>query len=449
MKNVLIANRGEIARRIAASCRSQGLQTTAVYSQADAGALHVEEADRSIPIGPAAPGESYLNIERLVQAGLEAGADAVHPGYGFLSESPAFARAVQKAGMTWIGPDPDTMELMGDKVNARNRMSEAGVPVAAGSHKAVTKVEQAYEVADSIGYPIMLKAVAGGGGIGMAIVDDVSGLETAFQTATTRGARFFGTPEVLVEQYLPNARHIEVQVLGLVDGRVVALGERDCSVQRRHQKLAEETPSPGLDPRVRTRLLDAATTAAAAVHYRGAGTVEFLVFDGGDGKDFVFLEMNTRLQVEHPITEMTTGVDLVAEQLRVAQGQAPLFEPDHLESNGAAIELRVYAEDPVKFLPRPGTISTWVEPEGSGVRVDSGYRDGDTVTPHYDPLLAKLCVWGPTREDALAVARQAISDFHVEGIQTNLEFFSRLLDEPGFVSGDYTTRIVEQMIAER
>lgn len=449
MKSVLIANRGEIARRVIRTCKTLDIKTLAVYSDADAHALHVAEADDAVHIGGAAPADSYLNVERIVHAGHSSGADAVHPGYGFLSENAAFARAVIEAGMTWVGPDPTTIELMGDKVNARNRMADVEVPIAPGTPQPIATLDAALEDARRVGYPLMLKAVAGGGGIGMTVVPSEAELQAAFQTAASRGERFFGTPEVLLERYLPSAKHVEVQVLGLSSGRIVVLGERDCSVQRRHQKLVEETPSPGLPEPLRERLFAAAVRAAGAVDYRGAGTVEFLVFEDNGEKNFVFLEMNTRLQVEHPITEMTTGVDLVAEQFFAASRQPPGFDPDGLKRNGTAIEFRVYAEDPMRFFPRPGTLTSWVEPDGEGIRVDSGYRVGDVVTPHYDPLLAKLCVYGTSREEGLARARAALSQFHAEGTQTTLPFFERLLNTPEFISGRYDTGLVERMNTPR
>ena len=336
---------------------------------------------------------------------------------------------------------------MGDKVSARNLMSAAGVPVAPGSTEPLSDVGSAVLVASAIGYPVMVKASAGGGGIGMSVAADEATLRAAFETARSRAERFFGDPAVLLERYIAGARHVEVQVLGLADGRVVPLGERDCSVQRRHQKVAEETPSPGVGDALRARMLAAAVRAGEAVGYRGAGTVECLV-DPVAG-DFVFLEMNTRLQVEHPVTEMVTGVDLVEQQLRIAAGEAVTFDPDTLTASGHAIELRVYAEDPVRFLPGPGLITTWHEPHGPGIRVDSGYQAGDLVTPHYDPLLAKLVVHGDDRGEALARARAAVADFDVAGPKCNLPFFAELLSDPRFVSGRYDTGLVDAMRSAR
>ena len=379
----------------------------------------------------------------MLAAAKRTGAAAIHPGYGFLSENPQFARQVLAEGLTWVGPPPEAIEQMGDKINARNLMAQAGVPVAAGTTEAVTSADAAVAEAARIGYPVMVKAAAGGGGIGMSAVSDAPALRAAFETARTRAERFFGDPAILLERYIERARHVEVQILGLADGRVVALGERDCSVQRRHQKVAEETPSPGVGTTLRERMLAAAVQAGAAVGYRGAGTVECLV-DTAAG-DFVFLEMNTRLQVEHPITELVTGIDLVEQQFRIASGEPVSFDPDGVRSRGHAVELRVYAEDPVRFLPSPGTIERWQEPAGPGVRVDAGYAAGNRVTPFYDPLLAKLCVHGADRAQALARAREAVAAFGITGLRTNLPFHADLLASEEFTSGDYDTSIVAML----
>jgi acetyl-CoA carboxylase biotin carboxylase subunit len=332
---------------------------------------------------------------------------------------------------------------MGDKIRARNLMEKAGVPVAPGTHEPVADADAAVTAAEIIGYPVMVKAAAGGGGIGMSAADNPDELRAAFETARSRAERFFGSPEILLERYIARARHVEVQILGLADGRVIALGERDCSVQRRHQKVAEETPSPGVSAELRARMLAAAVRAGEAVNYRGAGTVECLV-DAETG-DFVFLEMNTRLQVEHPVTELVTGIDLVEQQFRIAAGDDVTFDPDHITVDGHAIELRVYAEDPKRFLPSPGTITEWAEPAGPGIRTDAGYVAGNTVTPFYDPLLAKLCAYGATREQAIDRARDAVAAFEIAGIKTNLPFHAELLTDPAFVSGDYDTSLVSRM----
>jgi acetyl-CoA carboxylase biotin carboxylase subunit len=441
---VLVANRGEIARRIVRTCQRLGVKAVTVHSEADAKALHVVESDESVLLGPAAPAESYLDQVKVIEAAKQTGAQAIHPGYGFLAENAAFAQAVVDAGLVWVGPSADAIDRMGDKINARNLMAAAGVPVAAGTPEPLTDVELAVVAAKEIGYPLMVKASAGGGGIGMGVAYDEAGLRTSFETARTRAERFFGSPSILLERYLEKARHVEVQVLGLNDGRVVTLGERDCSVQRRHQKVAEETPSPGVSPELRARMLAAASRAGEAVGYRNAGTVECLV----SGEEFVFLEMNTRLQVEHPVTELVHGVDLVEQQLLIAAGEEPSYDVA-VQATGHAIELRIYAEDPVRFLPGPGTITRWEEPTGEGVRVDSGYREGDTVTPFYDPLMAKLAVWGPSRQEALERTREAVAGFAVEGPKVNLPFFAELLANEEFVSGDYDTGLVDRMRARK
>jgi acetyl-CoA carboxylase biotin carboxylase subunit len=442
--SVLVANRGEIARRIIRTARRMGIKAIAVYSDADESLPYVKEADEAVYIGESAPAQSYLDSVLLLDVARKTRAAAVHPGYGFLAESPGFARAVTRAGLIWVGPDPDAIEQMGDKIRARNLMAAAGVPVAPGSSAPVADADAAVAEASRIGYPVMVKAAAGGGGIGMSAAFEADALRAAFDTARSRAERFFGSPEILLERYLPRARHVEVQILGLADGRVLALGERDCSVQRRHQKVAEETPSPGVSAALRERMLQAAVRAGEAVGYRGAGTVECLV-DTETGS-FVFLEMNTRLQVEHPVTELVTGIDLVEQQFLIAAGAGVSFDAGSPPAPaGHAIELRVYAEDPKRFLPSPGAITAWSEPAGPGVRVDAGYAAGTTVTPFYDPLLAKLCVHGATRAEALDRARAAIAGFRIEGPKTNLPFHAELLGNPEFVSGDYDTGLVSRM----
>jgi len=443
LDSVLVANRGEIARRVIRTARRLGVRTVAVYSEADAGLPYVREAGESVCIGPASPAQSYLDAEVILAAARRTGAGAIHPGYGFLSESPDFARRVIAEGLTWIGPQPDSIEQMGDKIRARNLMEKAGVPVAPGSHEPAADADAAVAEAERIGYPVMVKAAAGGGGIGMSAAGDAAALRAAFGTARSRAERFFGSPEILIERYLPRARHVEVQILGLADGRVLALGERDCSVQRRHQKVAEETPSPAVGPALRSRMLAAAVRAGEAVGYLNAGTVECLV--DSDSGDFVFLEMNTRLQVEHPVTELVTGIDVVEQQFLIASGSGISFDPEAVRPSGHAIELRVYAEDPRRFLPSPGTITGWAEPAGPGIRVDSGYEAGNTVTPFYDPLLAKLCAHGDSRAEAIERAREAVGGFQVGGLKTNLPFHAELLASPEFVSGDYDTGIVSRM----
>ncbi len=443
IESVLVANRGEIARRVIRTARHMGIRAVAVYSEADAALPYVHEADEAVPIGPAPPASSYLDVRAVLGAARAAGVAAIHPGYGFLSESAGFAAAVIDAGLTWVGPPPAAIEQMGDKINARNLMEQAGVPVAAGTRKPVADAAAAAAEAERIGYPVMIKAAAGGGGIGMSAAASEAELHAGFETARTRAERFFGSPSILLERYIERARHVEVQILGLNGSGVLALGERDCSVQRRHQKIAEETPSPGVAPELRARMLAAAVRAGETVGYRGAGTVEFLV--DVSTKDFMFLEMNTRIQVEHPITEMVTGIDLVEQQFLIAAGEDVSFRPASVHPEGHAVELRVYAEDPRRFLPSPGLITEWAEPSGPGVRVDAGYEAGNEVTPFYDPLLAKLCVYGAGRDEALQRARAAVDGFRVRGPKTNLPFHAELLDSDEFTSGCYDTSVVARL----
>jgi acetyl-CoA carboxylase, biotin carboxylase subunit len=440
-ESVLVANRGEIARRVIRTVRALGIKAIAVYSEADADLPYVAEADEAVLIGPAQPAKSYLDIDAVMEAAKRTNARAVHPGYGFLAENTGFAQRVIDEGLVWIGPPPAAIAAMGDKISARNLMEKAGVPVSAGTREPVPDADAA--VAEGLGYPVMVKASGGGGGIGMSVAYDEAELRKAFDTARTRAERFFGNPDILLERYIERARHVEIQILGLPDGTVLALGERDCSVQRRHQKVVEETPSTGVGPELRSRMLAAAVRAGEAVGYRGAGTVECLVDPAA--QEFVFLEMNTRLQVEHPVTELVTGIDLVEQQLLVAAGEPVTFTA--AEPRGHAIEFRVYAEDPKRFLPSPGEITVWEEPAGDVIRVDAGYQAGNKVTPFYDPLLAKLCVYGPDRAQALATARDAVEAFRIEGLKTNLPFFTELLAEPEFVSGEYDTGLVDRMRA--
>jgi acetyl-CoA carboxylase biotin carboxylase subunit len=445
LDSVLVANRGEIARRVIRTARRMGIRAIAVYSEADAGLPYVREADEAVPIGPPPAARSYLDVGAVLGAAARTGAAAIHPGYGFLAESAEFAARVIDAGLIWVGPPPAAIEQMGDKINARNLMEQAGVPVAAGTREPVTDVAAALAEAGRIGYPVMIKAAAGGGGIGMSAAASETELRAGFETARTRAERFFGSADILLERYVEPARHVEVQILGLNDGSVVALGERDCSVQRRHQKVAEETPSPGVTPGLRAQMLAAAVRAGEAVGYRGAGTVECLV--DPERQDFVFLEMNTRIQVEHPITEMVTGLDLVAQQLLIAAGEDVSGGASSVTAEGHAVELRVYAEDPRRFLPSPGVITEWAEPSGPGIRVDAGYEAGNEVTPFYDPLLAKLCAHGATRAEALQRARAAVDGFRIAGPKTNLAFHAELLDSDEFASGRYDTSVVARMRA--
>ena len=430
-----MANRGEIALRIMRTCRELGIATVAVYSDIDRAAPHVRVADEAYPIGPAPASASYLRIEPLVAIAKRTGCDAVHPGYGFLSENPEFADAVAAAGIAFVGPPGSVQRTLGEKTAARRLASRAGVAVAQGTMAPLHDEAEARGVAEEIGYPVLLKPAAGGGGKGMRVVHSAAELPSAWRAATGEATTAFGVPALLMERLIQPARHVEVQLLADAHGNVLWLGERDCSIQRRHQKLIEETPGPAVDDGLRERLGAAAVTVARAAKYVNAGTAEFLV--GPDGT-FVFLEMNTRLQVEHPVTELVTGLDLVALQLRIAAGERLPFAQEQLARNGAAIELRITAEDPFAgFLPQGGRIDFVREPSGPGIRMDSGLAAPLTVPTDYDPLLAKLIVWGPDRAAAIARARRAVRDTIVAGVPTSLPFHSFVLDEPDFVAGRY------------
>ena len=441
-ESLLVANRGEIARRVIRTARVLGIRTVAVHSSVDAELPFVAEADEAVELsGP--PAQVYRDAHQLLDVARKTSAVAVHPGYGFLSEDAGFARAVRDAGLSWVGPSAEAISAMADKVTARDTVAAAGVAVAPGSDGAMTEADAAVAQAQRVGFPVMLKAAAGGGGMGMAVAADAGAVRTEHARVSAFAHRLFGDPRLFVERYFPRVRHVEVQVLGLADGRVVALGERDCSVQRRHQKVAEESPSPAVEPDLRRRMEHAAVLAASTVDYRNAGTVEFLLDQ--DTGEFFFLEMNTRLQVEHPVTELRYGVDLVAAQLRIAAGASPGFDADALAPGGHVIELRINAEDPKRFLPGPGPVTEWVEPIGDGVRVDAGYARGTTVTPFYDSLLAKLVVHGGDREQALVRARAAVAGFTVAGPKCNLPFHAELLEHPEFASGHYDTGLVARM----
>jgi len=440
-RTVLVANRGEIARRIIRGCRARGVAAVAVYSEADRDAPHVADADRAVAIGPAPARESYLDIERIIAAARESGADAVHPGYGFLSENWRFAEACAQAGLTFIGPSPDAIRAMGDKTEARRRMAAAGVPIVPGSPEPVADAAAAQRFAANIGYPVILKAAAGGGGIGMAKVAREAELGGAWATATRRAQAAFGRAEVYVERYVERGRHVEVQVFGDAKGTVVHMHERECSIQRRHQKLVEESPAPHLLPAIKRGLTEAAVAGARAIGYVNAGTLEFLV----DAQGFYFLEMNTRLQVEHPVTEQVTGIDLVVAQLDVAGGAPLPWSQEAIVQRGAAIEVRVYAEDPAKnFLPSPGTITRLALPRGEGLRVESGVVEGSVVSVHYDPLLFKLIATGDDRPQALARLVQALDACAVEGVKTTLPLLRTIAAHPEFRGGAVHTQMVEQ-----
>jgi len=439
---ILIANRGEIALRVIRACRELGIVTVAVYSEADRESLHVRFADDDVCIGPPPARLSYLNIPALIAAAEITGADAIHPGYGFLAESPEFAETCAASGVAFIGPTAEQIRLMGNKAAARRLVEELGIPVVPGSPGAVGDSAEAERIAGGIGFPVLIKAAAGGGGKGMRVAKDAPAFAQAFQLARNEALAAFGSAEVYVEKYLARPRHVEIQVMGDRHGTVMHFGERDCSVQRRHQKLIEESPSPAVDPALRERLGDAAVRAAQRIDYVGAGTVEFLLDQDGS---FYFMEMNTRIQVEHPVTEMVTNFDLVKEQIRVAAGEELEFEIKGGRVRGHAIECRVNAEDPFHhFRPSPGTITTFHPPGGPGVRVDTHIYAGYTVPPYYDSLLAKVIVHGNKRTEALARMRQALDSFIIEGVTTTIPFLRRVIEHPDFVAGRVDTKFLER-----
>jgi acetyl-CoA carboxylase biotin carboxylase subunit len=444
-RKILVANRGEIALRVFRTCAEHGIRTVAVYSDADRDALHVVQADEAVRIGPAAAAESYLKVDAILAAAKATGAEAIHPGYGFLSERPHFVRACEKAGIVFIGPGPRAMEVMGDKSGARQAMTEAGVPCVPGVDEIETLAAAEY-AAKEIGYPIMLKASAGGGGKGMRIVHKADELQRAFESARREAKAAFGDDRMLIERAVLSARHVEIQLMADNHGACVYLNERDCSVQRRHQKVIEESPSPSpqMTPAIRAAMGEVAVRAARAVHYSGAGTVEFLFEERPEGPRFYFLEMNTRLQVEHPVTEATCGRDLVWDQIRVAADEPLGYTQAEVELRGAAIECRLYAEDARSFLPSPGDIAHLRWPVGANIRIDTGVTSGSTVSSYYDPMIAKLTVWGPDRPAALRRMREALRDTAILGIGTNIAFHLRVLDEPDFLRGDFSTRYIEQ-----
>jgi 3-methylcrotonyl-CoA carboxylase alpha subunit len=445
MKRILVANRGEIACRVIRAAQDLGFEAVAVHSDADAGALHVEMADAAVRIGPPPAAESYLRQEAILAAARQTGAHAIHPGYGFMAENADFARAVEDAGLIWIGPRPETIEAMGDKQRARRLAEEAGVPVARGSDRILPGATDGLEeLAQNVGYPLLVKAAAGGGGIGMRRVDGPETLRKTVQATQSMAERSFGDGSVYLERFIPKARHIEIQVFGFGDGRAVHLFERDCSLQRRFQKIVEESPAPGFSPQAVAAMAEAARALAASQNYTGAGTVEF-VADAETG-DFFFLEMNTRIQVEHPVTEMVTGCDLVGLQLRLAAGEDLHDMLTGVAHSGAAMECRLYAENPAKnFLPSPGTLAAFDLPNAlPGVRIDAGVRAGDAITPYYDPMIAKFIAWGEDRSTAIDRLRSALAATRVEGLATNRDFLIAVLDDPDFKAGAIWTGFVEE-----
>jgi acetyl-CoA carboxylase biotin carboxylase subunit len=442
IEKLLIANRGEIALRIHRACHEMGIKTVAVHSTADADAMHVRLADEAICIGPPAAKDSYLNIANIISAAEISGADAIHPGYGFLSENAQFAEIVEAHGIAFVGPKPEHIRIMGDKVEAKRTAGALGLPLVPGSDGAISDIGEAKAIAKKIGYPVIIKAASGGGGRGMKVCESEDQLETLMLQAGSEAKAAFGDATVYLEKYLGNPRHIEFQVFGDGKGNAIHLGERDCSLQRRHQKVLEEAPSPVINSETRTRMGEVVRKAMADMGYRGAGTIEFLYEDG----EFYFIEMNTRLQVEHPVTEMITGVDLVREQIRVAEGRPLSVEQEDLRFTGHAIECRINAEDPKTFAPSPGTVASYHVPGGMHVRVDSGLYQGYKVPPYYDSMIGKLIVYGRTREGCIMRLKRALEEYVIEGMKTTIPLHQKLLRDPEFQNGDYTIKWLEEWL---
>jgi pyruvate carboxylase subunit A len=441
IKKILIANRGEIAVRVMRACREMGVRSVAVYSEADKGAIFARYADEAFLLGPASSALSYLNIEKIIRIAKESGADAIHPGYGFLAENPAFASACERAGLKFIGPSSRVLALVGDKVAARREMVKADVPVVPGTDECVLSFDQARNIAGEIGYPVIIKPSGGGGGIGMTIVEDEAGLAQALESSRGIARSTFGLAEVYIEKYLSNPRHIEVQILGDSHGNVIHLGERECSIQRRHQKLIEESPSTAINAALRAEIGAVAARAAAWVGYEGAGTVEFLFSNG----HFYFLEVNARVQVEHPVTEMVTGIDIVKEQVQIASGVPLGMKQQDVKMHGHAIECRINAEDPFNgFTPTPGRMTGYHAPGGTGIRIDSGVCSSSTVSPFYDPLIAKLIAWGRNRDEAIGRMLRALSEYVIVGVKTNIPFHRAVMENRRFARGELGTHFIEQ-----
>jgi len=444
IEKILIANRGEIAVRIIRACKEMGIETVAVYSQADAQALHTLLADEAICIGPAPSVDSYLNMERILSATITMGADAIHPGFGFLSENSKFARMCEECGAKFIGPGPAVIDCMGNKAAARNTMIEAGVPVVPGSKEPILEVAKGKIEADKVGYPVMIKAASGGGGRGMRIAECEAEFESQFMTAQREAEKGFSDPTMYIERYVKEPRHIEFQILADAHGNAIHMGERDCSIQRRHQKMIEEAPSPAISKELRAKMGEAAVRAAKATKYENAGTIEFLL---DKDKNFYFIEMNTRIQVEHPVTEAVTGIDLIKEQIRIANGERLRFSQEDITINGHAMECRINAEDPDNnFMPCPGTVSDSHFPGGFGVRIDSAIYSGYKIPPNYDSMIAKVIVHGENREEAIRKMRAALSEFSIEGVTTNQEYQLKILGHPVFKDGEQDTSFIEQFM---
>jgi acetyl-CoA carboxylase biotin carboxylase subunit len=445
IQKLLIANRGEIALRIQRAAKELGIRTVAVHSTADADAMHVRLADEAVCIGPAPARDSYLNIPNIISAAEIVHADAIHPGYGFLSENAQFAEIVELHNIIWVGPKPEHIRIMGDKVEAKRTAAALGLPLVPGSPGPLTSVEEARAIAADIGYPVLIKAASGGGGRGMKVVPEEDSLETLMSQASSEANAAFGDPTVYLEKYLGDPRHIEFQVFGDGDGQAIHLGERDCSIQRRHQKVIEEAPSPVISAEQRAQIGERVRKAMADMRYRGAGTIEFLYENG----EFYFIEMNTRLQVEHPVTEMITGLDLVAEQIRIAEGRGLSVTQDQVVLSGHSIECRINAEDPESFAPSPGLVKNYVAAGGIQTRVDSGLYSGYKVPPYYDSMIGKLIVWGEDRPAAIRRLRRALEEFVVDGPKTNIPLHQRIVKEPAFADGDYTIKWLERWLEEQ
>jgi acetyl-CoA carboxylase biotin carboxylase subunit len=443
-KKVLIANRGEIALRVIRACKELGIKTVAIHSEADAASLHVRAADEKVCVGPAEAALSYRNIPNVLSAAEISGADAIHPGYGFLSENAHFAEVCESIGIKFIGPSSENIAMLGDKAKAREIVMKRGLPVTPGSPGELRSEEEALQAAQKIGFPVIIKATAGGGGRGMRVVNKAEDLARAFQAAQAEAKSTFGNESVYLERYFLEPRHIEVQVMADHRGHVIHLGERDCSIQRRHQKLLEETPSPAIDEKLRKEIGRVAVEAVKAAHYRNVGTVEFLL---DKDRNFFFMEVNTRIQVEHPITEMVTGVDLIKEQIRLAAGLPLALRQQDVVMNGHSMECRINAEDPEKFTPSPGTITKYSPPGGFGVRVDSVMESGAVVSPHYDSMIAKLITHGRDRQECMARMRRALDEFVIEGIKTTIPLHRRILDDPDFQKGHVSTTFLERFLA--
>ncbi|WP_439874073.1 acetyl-CoA carboxylase biotin carboxylase subunit [Bacillus mycoides] len=443
IKKVLIANRGEIAVRIVRACKEMDIETVAIYSEADKESLHVQIADEAYCVGPTISKESYLNLTNIISVAKLTGCDAIHPGYGFLAENADFAELCRECNLIFIGPSPEAISKMGTKDVARDTMKEAGVPIVPGSQGIIKNTEEAIELANQIGYPVIIKATAGGGGKGIRVARHEEELVKGIQITQQEASTAFGNPGVYLEKYVEDFRHVEIQIMADTHGNAIHLGERDCTIQRRLQKLLEESPSPALDENIRQQMGDAAVKAAVAVDYTGAGTVEFIY--EYKTKTFYFMEMNTRIQVEHPVTEMVTGMDLIKEQIRVASGEKLSLQQEEVQFNGWAIECRINAENPAKkFMPSPGKVEMYLPPGGFGIRVDSAVYPGYSIPPFYDSMVAKLIVHGKTREEAIAKMKRALSEFVIEGVHTTIPFHLQLLDHPDFVKGEFNTKFLEE-----